>query len=192
VALRPSPVAYTALVGAVALERLFELYRAERNRRRALARGGIESGEGHYPSMVALHAGFLVACPLEVWLLGRPFVPALALAMLGLLALSMALRYWAIATLGERWCTRIVVVPGEAAIVSGPYRFLRHPNYLAVVIEIVALPLVHTAYLTAVVASALNAWLLAVRIGAEERALREHAAYDERVASRRFLPGGSA
>jgi len=188
----PFPAAYAVLVAAVALERVVELALSARNRRRSLARGGVELGRGHYPAMVALHGGFLLACVLEVWLLRRPLVPALAGAMLVLLAASMALRYWAIATLGERWNTRIVVVPGETAIASGPYRRVRHPNYVAVVLEMIALPLLHSAFLTALVGSALNAWILAVRIGAEERALRLYAGYDGALAGRsRFLPGGS-
>jgi len=188
----PFPFVYAALVSAVALERVAELVLSTRNRRRALARGGVERGRGHYPAMVALHTGFLVACVLETWWLRRPLLPGLAASMLVLLGLSMALRYWAIAALGERWNTRVVLVPGETAVASGPYRFVRHPNYVAVVLEMVALPLVHTAVLTALVGSALNAWLLAVRIRVEERALREHAGYDQALAGRgRFLPGAS-
>ena len=131
--------------------------------------------------MVALHTGFLAACVLEIWWLRRPLLPALAVAMLIVLGLSMALRYWAIATLGERWNTRVVVVPDEPAVAGGPYRFVRHPNYLAVVLEMVALPLVHTAWLTALVGSVLNAWLLAVRIRVEEaRPARARAATTRR------------
>jgi methyltransferase len=89
----------------------------------------------------------------------------------------MALRYWAIATLGPRWNTRVLVVPGMPAVTSGPYRYLKHPNYLAVIVEILALPLVHGAWITALVASALNAVLLGIRIPCEEGALREHGAY---------------
>jgi methyltransferase len=125
--------------------------------------------------MVALHTAWLLACPAEVWLLRRPLIPSLAAAMLVLLSMAMALRYWVIATLGGRggrWTTRIVVLPGAPLIERGPYRLLRHPNYLAVVVEILALPLVHTAWITASVASVANAMILAVRIRAEERALR--------------------
>ncbi len=187
----PFPLAYAVLVGGVALERVAELALSARNRRRALRRGGVELGGGHYPAMVTLHTAFLAACVLETWWLRRPLVPTLAVSMLALLAFSMALRYWAIATLGERWNTRVVLVPGETAVASGPYRFVRHPNYVAVVLEMVALPLVHTAFLTALLGSVLNAWLLAVRIRVEERALREHAGYDQALAGRaRFLPGG--
>jgi methyltransferase len=169
-----SRVVYTVLVAAVAAARLAELRVAEENRRRLLARGAVEAGARHYPAMVALHAAWLLACPAEVWLLGRPLVPPLAAAMLGLLAAAMALRYWVIATLGGvggRWTTRILVLPGVPPIETGPFRHLRHPNYLAVAVEILALPLVHTAWLTAGIFTAANAALLAVRIRAEERAL---------------------
>ena len=166
-----SRVLYTALVAAVAAARLAELGMANRNRRRLLARGAVEAGAGHYPAMVALHTAWLAACPAEVWLLRRPLVPPLAAAMLALLAGSMALRYWVIRTLGGRWTTRILVLPGAPRIDSGPFRRLRHPNYLAVALEILALPLVHTAWITASIFTAANAALMAVRIPAEERAL---------------------
>jgi len=162
---------YTGLVLAVAAARLFELGIANRNRRRLLARGAVEAGAGHYPAMVALHAAWLAACTAEVWLLRRPLVPPLAFAMLVLLAAAMALRYWVIRTLGGRWTTRILVLPGAPPVASGPFRHLRHPNYLAVALEILALPLVHTAWLTAIVFTMANAALMAVRIPAEERAL---------------------
>jgi methyltransferase len=163
--------AFLVLVALVALQRLAELALARANVRRMKARGGREVAAAHYPFMVALHAAFLVAAPLEVVLLGRPFVPALALGAVVLLLAAEALRVWMLRTLGDRWSTRVVVVPGEPRVAAGPYRFLRHPNYLVVAIEILALPLVHTAYLTAIVFSVLNAILMAVRIPAEERAL---------------------
>jgi len=184
-------VLYTLLVAAVALGRLIELRIAERHRRSLLARGGFEAGAGHYPWMVALHTAFLIACPLEVWLLDRPFVPALAAGMLVLLILAVALRWWVIATLGERWTTRILFLPGSSPVTRGPYRFLRHPNYLAVVAEIAALPLVHTAWITALAFSMLNAWLLRVRIRAEEAALGAASDYQAAFAGRpRLVPGG--
>jgi len=172
----PSRVLYTALVGAVAAARLAELRLASGNRRLLLARGAVEAGAGHYPAMVALHAAWLAACPAEVWLLRPPLVPPLAAAMLVLLAGAMALRYWVIATLGGRWTTRILVLPGIPPVATGPFRYLRHPNYLAVAVEILALPLVHTAWITALVFTAANAALMAVRIPAEERALAAAAA----------------
>jgi methyltransferase len=182
---------YTVLVALVAAGRLVELRIAERNRGRLLARGGVEAAPGHYPWMVLLHTAFLLACPLEVWLLHRPFLPALAAPMLGLVILATALRSWVIRTLEGRWTTRIVVLPGVPPVLGGPYRRLRHPNYLAVCTEIAALPLVHTAWLTAVTFSLLNALLLRVRIRAEEKALSEVSTYGEVFAKHpRMLPGG--
>lgn len=165
--------AFVVLVALVALQRLAELSLARVHVRRMKARGGREVAAAHYPYMVALHAAFLVAAPLEVVLLERPFVPALALGAVALLLAAEVLRVWMLKSLGDRWSTRVVVVPGEPAVATGPYRFLRHPNYLVVALEILALPLVHTAFLTALVFSVLNAILMTVRIPAEERALAE-------------------
>ena len=168
-----SPVLFTVLVGLVALERLAELVVAQRNARWAFARGGRETGRGHYPVMVVLHAGLLVGCLVEVWAADRPFVPALGWGMLALALGSQALRWWCIATLGPRWNTRVIVVPDLPLVARGPYRYrwLRHPNYVAVVVEGFALPLVHSAWLTALVFTVANAALLTVRIRTENRAL---------------------
>lgn len=180
---------YFVLIGGIALERLVELRIASRNRKALLARGAVEAGAGHYPPMVALHTAFLLACPLEVIVLDRPFVPPLAVAMLAVLAAAGALRFWVIATLKGRWTTRILVLPGAPPVTGGPFRYLRHPNYLAVVLEMLALPLVHSAWLTAVVFSLANAWLLKVRIAAEERALAD-AGYETAFAGKsRLVPG---
>ncbi|WP_327138135.1 hypothetical protein OG585_36150 [Streptomyces sp. NBC_01340] len=162
---------YGLLVAAVAAERVAELVVARRNERWSSARGAIVTGQGHYPAMVALHTGLLVGCPAEVWLADRPFVPALAWPMLAVLAGAQALRWWCIWTLGPRWNTRVIVLPGLPLVTSGPYRLLRHPNYVAVVAEGAALPLVHTAWVTAAVFTVLNAALLTVRIRCENRAL---------------------
>lgn len=181
---------YLLLVLVVAAERLVELVISRRHERSLIARGGSEAGAGHYPWMVAFHSLFLVACPLEVFLLDRPFLPALGLPMLALVAGAMALRYWAISTLGEHWTTRVIVVPGAPPVTGGPYRLLRHPNYLAVVVEMFALPLVHTAWVTALVATLGNLGLLALRIHAEEEALAAAGSYRAALGSRpRFVPG---
>jgi len=184
--------AFLVLVLAVAAERLVELGLSLRNARRARARGGLElESRAFYALMVGSHAAFLAAAPLEVALAGRRFVPALGWPMLVLVAGAMALRYWAVAALGERWNTRVIVVPGEPAVSGGPYRFVRHPNYVAVIVEIFALPLVHSAWVTALVFSAGNAALLAARIRREEAALARHSDYAARLGDRgRFLPGG--
>ena len=166
---------YLGLILLVVFQRSTELRLAKRNERLARAAGAVEAGAGHYPWMVAIHTLFLISCVAEVWLLERPFAPAAAGAMLLLLGAATALRYWAIASLGERWTTRILVRPGVPLVTGGPYRWLAHPNYLAVVIEIAALPLVHGAWLTAVVFSVANAALLTVRIRTENAALASHA-----------------
>lgn len=164
-------LAFTVLVALVGLERVAELVVSTRNAAWSFARGGVEYGRGHYPVMVALHSGFLVAMLVEAWL-RRPDVPGvLAWSMLALVLASQALRWWCIGTLGRRWNTRVIVVPGLAPVTSGPYRLLRHPNYVAVVVEGVALPLVHSAWLTAVLFTVANAVLLTVRIRVEDAAL---------------------
>jgi methyltransferase len=162
---------FVALVLLVGLERLAELVVSNRNAAWSLARGGTETGRGHYPPMVLLHTGLLVGAVLEVLLADRPFVPALGWPMLAVLAGSQGLRWWCIATLGPRWNTRVIVVPGLPLVQAGPYRWLRHPNYLAVVAEGVALPLVHTAWVTAATFTVLNALLLRTRIRVENAAL---------------------
>ncbi len=166
--------AYAVVVGAVAVERVVELAISRRHVRRARSRGGIEFGASLYPRMVAMHTAFLVACALEPWLLRRSWTPVLALPMLALLLVAVALRIWSIATLGERWSTRVICVPGDRLVASGPYRWARHPNYIAIVIEFLALPLMHTAWVTAGVFSALNAVVLRKRIAVENDALARH------------------
>ena len=165
------PAIGLGLLALVALERCVELLVSTRNARRALARGGVELGRGHYPAMVLFHALFLLACAVEPWLLPRAWPRALTLTCAALVLAAQALRWWAVATLGPRWSTRIVVLPGAPPVVGGPYRWLRHPNYLAVVIELLALPLALGAPWTAVLGSIAYAVLLAGRIPAEERAL---------------------
>lgn len=177
-------IPYFIFLGALVVERLFELRLSNRNAEWAFARGGVERGQRHFWVMKLLHTGFFAACATEVLVLGRAFVPALGVSMLLVALMAQGLRYWAIASLGHHWNVRVIVVPGAPAVVSGPYRFLRHPNYLAVVLEGIAVPLMHSAYLTAAAFTLLNAALLVVRIRCEETALREHCDYDERLTSR--------
>jgi Uncharacterized protein conserved in bacteria len=163
---------YAALVLATGLERVAELVVSARNARWSFARGGVEYGKAHFAPMVALHTALLVACLAEVWFAGRPFLPWLGWPALALVLASQGLRWWCIATLGPRWNTRVIIVPGLPPVARGPYRRLRHPNYIAVVVEGLALPLVHTAWITALAFTVLNAvLLLAVRIPCENRAL---------------------
>ena len=163
--------AFVVVVALVTLERLAELVVSQRSAAWSFARGGVETGRGHYGVMVALHSGFLVAMLVEA-LVRRPEVPpALAWSMLGLVLASQALRWWCIVTLGPRWNTRVIVVSGLPPVRSGPYRLLAHPNYLAVVVEGLALPLVHGCWITAAAFTVLNAALLTVRLRVENAAL---------------------
>jgi methyltransferase len=164
-------VFYVLLIGAVALERVAELLVSKRNRAWSRAHGGVEFGAAHYPQMVILHLGLLSGCLAETILLHRPFLPALGWSMLVIVVAAQGLRWWCIATLGRQWNTRVVVVPGAARVTQGPYRFLSHPNYVAVVVEGVALPMVHTAWITALTFTVLNAAVLRVRIKVENAAL---------------------
>jgi len=165
-------ILYTILVLATGGERIAELIVSSRNAAWSFARGGVEYGKGHFPPMVALHTGLLLACLAEVWWGGRPFIPWLGWPMLVLVLASQGLRWWCIAALGPRWNTRVIIVRDLPLVTRGPYRWLKHPNYIAVVVEGFALPLVHTAWITAIAFTVLNAvLLLAVRIPCENRAL---------------------
>ena len=156
---------HVAILAFVTLQRLVELPIARANSRRLLAAGGHEVGAGHYPWIVALHAGWLAS----LWWLapGRP----IDLLLLGLFGLVELARIWVLQSLGPRWTTRIIVVPGEKLVARGPYRFLRHPNYVVVAAEIALLPLVFGLWQLAIAFSILNALLMVVRISAENGAL---------------------
>jgi methyltransferase len=178
---------YSILLAALVVERAFELTLARRNAKRALANGAIEVGQTHYRVMVAFHALFIASCALEGFFFPYRFPPAVAWIALFAEAVAQALRYWAVSTLGERWNTRIIVTPEKAPVTSGPYRFMRHPNYLAVAIEIAAVPMIGGAIFTAIVFLIGNALILAVRIPAEERAMG--GLYSSELGSRRrFIP----
>lgn len=166
---------YTVLILLVAAERVAELVVARRNASWSRAHGGVAYGDGHYPAMVALHTGLLIGCLAETQLAPRPFQPLLGWPMLALTLAAQALRWWCISTLGPRWNTRVIVVPVLPLVSAGPYRLLRHPNYLAVVVEGLALPLVHGAWLTATGFTLLNLPLLTVRLRCENAALARSA-----------------
>jgi methyltransferase len=155
----------------LAAERAVELAVSRRNARRALAAGGVEAGRGHYPAMVIFHTSVLLACAVEPILWPRTWPMTAAVAALMAAVLAQALRWWAIATLGGHWSTRIIVMPGAPPVVGGPYRLLAHPNYLAVAVELLAVPLIGGALVTAALATLGNGLLMAIRIPAEERAL---------------------
>jgi len=158
--------AHDVIVGLVALQRLGELVYARRNSRRLLARGGVEVGAGHYPFLVLLHGAWLIALAVAV--------PRDAPVNVALLAVFLALqggRLWVMKSLGRYWTTRIITVPGAPVVTSGPYRFLRHPNYWVVAGEIAVLPLVFGAWEIAALFSLANLALLRHRIRIEDQAL---------------------
>jgi methyltransferase len=178
---------YLALLALLGAERLVELAISRRNAARSFARGGVERGRGHFRVMAALHALFLLSCAAEAVVARRPFLPAVGWPALAVALCAQALRYWAILSLGARWNVRVIAVAGEPPVTSGPYRWLRHPNYVAVAAEIAAVPLIHGAWATALLFSLANAALLSVRIRVEESALGE--AYAREFSGRpRFWP----
>ena len=162
---------YTLLIVAIAVERIAELVVSKRNWTWSRERGGSELGAGHYPAMVVLHVGLLVGCLVEPMVADRPFIPELGWPMLVVVFAAQGLRWWCITTLGRQWNTRVIVIPGAQRVTGGPYRWIPHPNYVAVVVEGIALPLVHSAWLTALVFTVLNAALLRTRVNIENSAL---------------------
>lgn len=170
-----SVVLFTVFVLLTGGERIGELVISKRHAAWAFARGGVESGRRHFPFMVALHTGLLVGSVAEVWLLGRPFIGVIGWPAFGIAVLCQVGRIWIIRSLGMQWNTRVIVVPGMPLSRRGPYRWPRfpHPNYVLVVVEGLAIPLVHSAWITAAVFAVLNAILLiGFRIPAEDRALQ--------------------
>jgi methyltransferase len=160
------------VVGLIIVQRLLELRLAKRNLQWALEHGGKEHSPEHYPIMVAIHTGWFVSILIEGVARGAE-VSSLWPLWVGLVLIAQVARYWIISSLGRYWNTRIVIVPNAKLVRSGPYKFLKHPNYVVVALEIFVVPMIFGAWITAVVFSALNAWLLlSIRIPAEERALR--------------------
>jgi methyltransferase len=157
-------------VAALSAQRLFELVVSKRHAQALRARGAVEHGQGHFPLLVLVHVLLLLGIVFEVFVLGaRP--PASWPLWAAVFLAGQLLRYAAIRALGEFWNVRVLVVPGAPLVRTGPYRFLRHPNYVAVVMELLAAPLIFGAWRTALVVSALNAVALWIRIRCEERAL---------------------
>ena len=188
---------YTALLLLVGLTRLAELLLSRRNRRLLRATGATAVREPHFRAMVLLHAGILAGAGVEAWITRRAPIRGLAWAMLALLLAANALRWWVIATLGPHWNVAIMdsIVEGhcrsggQVAVCRGPFRWIRHPNYVAVFIELLALPLVHAAWLCAAVGSAAHIWVLRHRVHAEEAVLLGHPSYQAVMADKpRFIP----
>ena len=164
-------IAFTFLLIIVAIERIVELVISKRNLRWSFAQGGIEFGRSHYKYMVALHVFLLGGSLIEVWLFRPAFIPTLSLIMFLLAIASQALRWWCISSLGERWNTLVVIIPGIPLSKAGPYRWFKHPNYVAVIVEGFALPMVGFAWRTAAIFTILNAAVLTARLRSENAAL---------------------
>ena len=180
---------YLALLAAVGAGRLVEMRISSRHQRRLAAQGVAKLPEKHFRWMVLLHIGILVSAGLEVVMLRRPLIPTLALATGALFVLSNALRWWVIATLAEHWNIQVMASLRLGVVTTGPYRWVRHPNYLAVFVELLTLPLIHTAWLTALCGSAAHLWVLRRRIALEEAVLLADPAYRAAMGPKpRFLP----
>jgi methyltransferase len=164
---------FLGFVAALGLQRLFELRLSRRNEQRIRERGGREHAPETYRWVVTLHAAWFASMLLEVFAAGRRFQPRLAASAFGVFATGQVLRWTAIRTLGWRWSTRVMTVPGASRVQHGIYRYIRHPNYLGVQLEIVSVPLMHSAYFTSLVFGIANLLLLRDRIRREEQALSQ-------------------
>lgn len=185
-----SVIAFLVLLAAVAALRMVELALSRRHQRELAARGAKKVGDPRFRWMVAVHAGVLAGAALEVVLLRRPLVPGLAAPMLALFLAANAVRWWVIRTLGAHWNVQVMDSTRLGVVTSGPYRYVRHPNYAAVFVEMMALPLIHTAWLTALLGGAAHLWVLGERLALEEKLLSADANYRAAMAGKpRFLPG---
>jgi methyltransferase len=184
-----SVVAYLALLAVVGVLRLLELRISARHQRELAGRGIQKRVDPQFRWMVALHTAVLCGAAVEVIVLRRPFFPALAAPMLMFFLLATGLRWWVIHTLGSHWNVEVMASGPLGVVTSGPFRWVRHPNYLAVSVELVALPLIHTAWITAVAAAVGNMLVLKHRLGIEEPVLEANPAYRLAMAGKpRFLP----
>ena len=185
-----SVVAFLGLLITVGVLRIVELRVSSKHQQQLMSRGATKVKEPNFRWMVALHTAVLISAGLEVVLLKRPFIPALAAVMFVLFVAANSVRWWVISTLGEHWNVQVMDSTRLGVITSGPFRFVRHPNYAAVFTEMFALPLIHTAWLTAIVGSVLDIVVLARRLSTEERVLFANPDYRAAMAGKpRFLPG---
>lgn len=183
--------AYLTLLALVGLGRVLELVVSRRNRARMVSEQGAQPGKDPiFPWMVFLHVMPFWAIPLELYLLERPFIPLLGWTMVGVFALTTVLRFWTLRTLGRYWNAQVMVPPGLNPVTTGPYAYIRHPNYLVVILELFSLPLIHTCVLSALALTGLNAWVLSHRIRDEEAQLRTSEGWRQHMEPKaRFIPG---
>lgn len=185
-----SVIAYLALLLLVALLRIVELQISRRHQREMVARGAAKVNDPRFRWMVLLHTGVLVGAAVEVVFLHRPFIPVLAAICFVIFLAANVVRWWVIRTLGEHWNVQIMNSTGLGVITTGPFRYVRHPNYAAVFVEMLVLPLIHTAWITAIAGSLAHIVVLSQRLSTEERVLFSDAQYRAAMAGKpRFLPG---
>ena len=183
-------IAFLALLVAVALLRLFELRVSHRHRQQMLAQGATKVSEPQFRWVVAVHTAVLIGAAFEVVMLHRPFIPSLGLTMLALFLAANLVRLWVVRTMGTLWNVQVMNSVGLGVVTSGPFRFVRHPNYTAVFVEMFALPLIHTAWITAVLGCIGYMAAISQRIALEESVLLANPAYRTAMAGKpRFLPG---
>jgi methyltransferase len=181
---------YLALLAAVGLLRLVELRISRRHQERMLTQGAVRVSEPHFKWMVIVHTGVLIGAALEVVVLRRPFLPFLAAIMFFLFLASNLMRFWVVRTLGNLWSVQVMDSTRIGVVTTGPFRFVRHPNYTGVILEMISLPLIHTAWITAIGTSLAHSFALSMRIRAEERVLMANPEYRAAMGHKpRFLPG---
>ena len=185
-----SVTAYLILLSLVAILRLYELRISKHHQKEMVAHGASKVDEPRFRWMVLLHTGVLVGAACEVVFLRRPFIPVLAAVCFTIFLAANAIRWWVIRTLGEHWNVQVMNSTGMGVITSGPFRYVRHPNYAAVFAEMLVLPLIHTAWITALAGSAAHVVVLSQRLATEEKVLFSDAHYRDAMSSKpRFLPG---
>jgi methyltransferase len=183
-------IAFLILLGLVAVLRLYELRISKSHQRDMVARGASKIEEPQFRWMVLLHTGMLIGAGCEVLLLHRPFIPVLATGCFMIFLAANAVRWWVIRTLGEHWNVQVMNSTGLGVVTTGPFRYVRHPNYAAVFTEMLVLPLIHTAWITAVIGSAAHVLVLSQRLAMEEKILFSDSHYRDAMSGRpRFLPG---
>ena len=183
-------IAFLALLLAVGLLRIFELRVSRRHQQQMIAAGATKVNEPQFRWIVIVHTAVLIGAALEVVLLRRPFLPLLAGSMLFLFLAANGVRLWVVRTMGKLWNVQVMNSTGLGVVTSGPFRFVRHPNYSAVFVEMFSLPLIHTAWITALVACIGYALAISRRLVLEENVLSANPAYQTAMAGKpRFLPG---
>lgn len=185
-----SVTTYLGLLLVVALLRVYELQISRRHQREMIAHGASKVVDPGFRWMVLLHTGILLGAALEVVFLNRPFYPVFAAVCFAFFLGANVVRWWAIGTLGEHWNVQVMNSTGMGVVTTGPFRYVRHPNYAAVFVEMLVLPLIHCAWITAILGSAAHVVVLSQRLATEERVLFANARYREAMSGKpRFLPG---